>query len=104
MTNPHLWHSRLMHAVLRCASEHSHERRSSPSRNLRNKSRAKKHLSLLAARASLQSVFQGSFIDKERSEIVSLSDSDDIDVIRGEVLRSPRYSRKFQFERRSCLE
>ena len=99
MTNSHLWHSRLTHELVRCASDHSQERRSSPSRSLRNKSRAKKHLSLLAARASLQSVFQESFIDKERSEIVSLRDSDDIDVIRGEVLRSPRYSRRFQFER-----
>jgi hypothetical protein len=101
MTNPHLWHSRLTRELVRCASDHSHERRSSPSRNLRNKSRTKKHLSLLAARASLRSVFQESYVDKERSEIVSLRDSDDIDVIRGEVLRSPRYTRKFQFEHRS---
>jgi len=104
MTNPHLWHSRLTHTLPRCAGDNSHERRSSPSRDLRNKSRAKKHLSLLAARASLRSVFQESYVDKERSEVISLSNSDDIDVIRGEVLRSPRYSRKFQFERRPCLE
>jgi len=97
MSNSRLWRSRLAHSSLFHARKHSPERSSSPSRKIRNRSRLKKHLSLLAVKASLRNVFQSSFIDRERSEIVSLKDSPDVDVVRGEVLRSPRYSRRFGF-------
>jgi len=97
MTKSHLWRSRLMQTTVHCTGEHLQGKRSSRSRNLRNRSRFKKHVSALAMKASLRGILQDSFFDRERSEIVSLNDSAEIDVIRGEVLRSPRYSRVFRF-------
>jgi len=97
MTKSSFWRSRLSQPTLPCAAVHSLEGHSSPSRNFRNRSRYQRHLLTLANRASLRRVFQGSFIDKEKAEIVSLEDCAEIKVARGEVLRSPRYTRKFGF-------
>jgi len=101
MTKAHLWRCRTTQPQLPHANGFFAERRSSPSRRIRNRYRFKKHLSIIAVRASLRSIFQDSFIDKDRSEIVSLKDSATVDVIRGEVLRSPRYSRTFRLDGRS---
>jgi len=43
----------------------------------------------------LDLIFNNAFLDRERAEIVSLSESSLLDVNRGEVLRNSRYIRAF---------
>jgi len=43
----------------------------------------------------LDLIFSNAFLDRERAEIVSLSESSLLDVDRGEVLRNSRYIRMF---------
>lgn len=43
----------------------------------------------------LKHVFDSAFIDRERAEVVSTTESNLLDVVQGEVLRTSRYIRVF---------
>jgi len=43
----------------------------------------------------LKHVFNSAFIDRERAEVVSTTESNLLDVVQGEVLRASRYTRVF---------
>jgi len=43
----------------------------------------------------LKHVFDSAFIDRERAEVVSTTESNLLDVVQGEVLRTSRYVRLF---------
>ena len=42
----------------------------------------------------LRQVFDEAFYDKQLAEIVSLKDYPSLDIVKGEVLKNPRYERK----------
>ena len=50
-------------------------------------------------REELKKIYNTALLDRERAEIVALQPSRRLDIIRGEVLRSPRYTRIFWIER-----
>ena len=45
----------------------------------------------------LDEIFDKAHLDRERAEVVSLTESNLLDVDRGEVLRNSRYFRAFDF-------
>jgi len=62
----------------------------------RGRSRAQKQDLLRKLKEDeLDLIFNNAFLDRERAEIVSLSESRLLDVDRGEVLRNSRYIRAF---------
>jgi len=93
--NSALWHWRKDRQVLRNNLDHNGNN-ASPSRALRNKKRESIWSHRREARLQLRELFDSAFIDREKSEKVSLMDSVALDVGRGEVLSSPRYRRSFE--------
>lgn len=94
-TNSTLWHWRqdLPGPSNPSRIEHS---RSSPARSRRNKLKSKTWNERRTLSLQLRELLSSAFEDRERSEKVSLLDSALLDVERGEVLSSPRYSRAFR--------
>jgi hypothetical protein len=49
----------------------------------------------LEARRRLREVYESAYYDREKAEIVATQPDDLLDVVRGEVLMTPRYMRRF---------
>jgi hypothetical protein len=90
-----LWQWRKDRQILRNEGNHNRNN-TSPSKALRNKKRERIWSHRREARLQLRELFDSAFIDREKSEKVSMMDSVALDVGRGEVLSSPRYHRKFE--------
>lgn len=59
----------------------------------------KRSLQKLILRRELRKIYDQAFYDRERAEIVAMEDHRLLDIARGEVLRSPRYTRVFWIDR-----
>jgi hypothetical protein len=51
----------------------------------------------LARKKELEEIFNKAIYDREKAEIIASKESSLLNVLKGEVLRNPRYARVFNF-------